>query len=129
MRFLPILPLLLLGFSACTQPTFKTVGMAEGKTLLAAQHSDMQIVDVRTPAEIKQTGIIKGAVVMDYYAPNFGANVQKLNKNRPVFLYCASGSRSAQAAQQLSQQGFLVVYNFSPGMSGWLGAGNPTVKQ
>lgn len=129
MRHLTILPLLLLAFAACTQPTAKTLGMAEGKALLAAKDPNLQIVDLRTPAEINQTGIIEGAIVMNFNAGDFDKKVKQLDKNHPVFLYCAAGGRSASAAQQLQQQGFKTVYDFSPGMSGWLRAGNKTVKQ
>lgn len=129
MRFFSVIPLLMLSFVACTQSGFKTVGLAEGKALLEAKDADLQVVDLRTPAEIKQTGVIEGAVIMNFTASDFDANVQQLSKNHPVFLYCAAGSRSASAAKRLQQQGFKTVYNFSPGMSGWLGAGNKTVKQ
>lgn len=129
MKFLTILPLLFIGFSACTQPVLKTVGLKEAQELLAAKDPNLQIVDLRTPAEVKETGTIAGAVVMDYTAPGFGAKVQQLSKKRPVLVYCAAGGRSASAAQELHQQGFKIVYDMSPGMSGWLNAGNKTVKQ
>lgn len=129
MKILPILPLLLLGFGACTQPVLKTIGIKEAKTLLSAKDPNLQIVDLRTPAEINQTGIIEGAAIIDYSSSDFEAKVKQLSKKRPVFLYCAVGGRSAAAAQQLHQQGFKLVYDFSPGMSGWLQAGNKTVKK
>jgi phage shock protein E len=129
MKYLPILPLLLIGFSACTQPVLKTIGLKEAQALLVANDPNLQIVDLRTPAEIKETGIIAGAKVMDYTAPDFSAKVKQLSKKRPVLVYCAAGGRSASAAQQLHQQGFKMVYDMSPGMSGWLNEGNKTVKQ
>jgi rhodanese-related sulfurtransferase len=129
MKYLPILPLLLLGFAACTQPVLKTIGLKEAQSLLSAKDPNLQIVDLRTPAEIKQTGIIEGAAVIDYSAADFDAKVKALSKKRPVLLYCAAGGRSAAAAQQLHQQGFKTVYDFSPGMSGWLQGGNKTIKK
>jgi rhodanese-related sulfurtransferase len=129
MKYLPILPLLLLGFAACTQPVLKTIGLKEAQSLLSAKDPNLQIVDLRTPAEIKQTGIIEGAAVIDYSASDFNTKVQQLSKKRPVLLYCAVGGRSAAAAQQLHQQGFKTVYDFSPGMSGWLQGGNKTIKK
>ncbi|HLP95813.1 MAG TPA: rhodanese-like domain-containing protein [Saprospiraceae bacterium] len=129
MKYLAIIPFLMLGFIACTQPVMKVIGVKEAKELLAAKDPNLQIVDLRTPAEIKQTGIIEGAAIMDFNAPDFDAKVKQLSKKRPVLLYCAAGGRSAAAAQQLHQQGFRTVYDMSPGMSGWLSSGNKTVKQ
>ena len=129
MKYLPILPLLLLGFAACTQPVLKTIGLKEVQSLLASKDPNLQIVDLRTPAEIMQTGIIEGAAVMDYSSSDFNTKVQQLSKKRPVMLYCAAGGRSAAAARQLHQQGFKLVYDFSGGMSGWLREGNKTVKK
>jgi rhodanese-related sulfurtransferase len=129
MKYLAIIPFLMLGFMACTQPVMKQIGLKEAKELLAAKDPNLQIVDLRTPAEIKQTGIIEGAAIMDFTAADFDAKVKTLSKKRPVLVYCAADGRSASAAQQLHQQGFKTVYDLSPGMSGWLNAGNKTIKQ
>lgn len=88
-----------------------------------------QLVDLRTPEEIQQTGKIEGAQGIDFYSPNFQAQVGKLDKNRPVIVYCATGRRSTLAAQQMTtQMGFKEVYNYTGGMSDWRGRGRKTVR-
>ena len=121
--------LMLLGLVGCTQPVLKKVGVKETQALLGSKDSKLQIVDLRTPGEIATTGSLPGAEFIDFTAPNFAQKVKQLDKTRPVLLYCASGGRSATAAEMLHQQKFALVYEMSPGIDGWLAAGNQTSKQ
>jgi rhodanese-related sulfurtransferase len=43
----------------------------------------------------------------------------EIDKTRPVFLYCAVGSRSAEAAQVLVQSGYSKVYALANGLAEW----------
>ena len=81
------------------------------------------ILDVRTPGEVAQ-GKIAGSVAMDYYAPDFLAKVNELPKDKEIYLYCAVGARSQEAANLLIQQGFTKVYHLSGGIQAWAQAGN-----
>lgn len=129
MKILPILAgFLLLGLIGCTQPVLKKIGVAEAQTLLASKPATLQVVDLRTPAEIAETGAIPGAEFIDMMSSNFEDKIGQLDKKRPVLLYCASGMRSAKAAELLHKQKFMMVYELSPGMNGWLAAGNQTSK-
>ncbi|MFN0175962.1 MAG: rhodanese-like domain-containing protein [Saprospiraceae bacterium] len=119
---------LLFGAVGCTQPVLKKIDVAAAKSLLASKSANLQIVDLRTPGEIAETGSLPGAEFIDYTAPNFAQKVKQLDKKRPVLLYCAAGGRSAAAAEILHQQKFQLVYEMSPGMNGWLAAGNQISK-
>jgi phage shock protein E len=66
------------------------------------------VVDVRTPAEFR-TGAYPGAVNIPLDA--LPQRVGELPKHRPVVLYCASGMRSATAANLLRRAGFAEVVN------------------
>jgi rhodanese-related sulfurtransferase len=114
--------------TGCSQSEYQKIGVKEAQTLISTPNSQLQIVDLRTPREIAATGVIPGAELMDFNAPNFKQQIQQLDKSRPVLLYCASGMRSAQAAAMIDKQKFKSVYEMSPGMNGWLAAGNKTVK-
>lgn len=84
-----------------------------------AASPDAQIVDVRTPEEHKQ-GSIKNALNINYYDDDFAAQaVSKLDKNKPVLLYCARGGRSAKAAKMLKKEGFTDIYDLETGYNGW----------
>jgi rhodanese-related sulfurtransferase len=82
------------------------------------------ILDVRTPGEVAQ-GKIPGSMAMDYYAPDFLTKVNELPKDKEIYLYCAVGARSGEAASLLIEKGFTKVYHLSGGIQAWAQAGQP----
>lgn len=81
-----------------------------------------QLVDVRTPGEYKDGHLAK-AVNIDYKNADFAENVNKLDKNKPVFVYCLAGVRSAAAAKILHDKGFTEIYDMAGGYMKWTAAG------
>lgn len=67
-----------------------------------------QIIDVRTKMEYAG-GHIQGSVNIPLQELQQG--LQKINKDKPVIICCASGMRSASAKSILAQKGFKEVYN------------------
>ena len=82
----------------------------------------IQLVDVRTPAEYKE-GHLPNALNIDFFDPNFEVNIQKLDKTKPVIVYCQRGSRSAKCASQLIANGFVKIYDLDRGFSKWKSRG------
>jgi len=89
--------------------------------------SSAQILDVRTPAEWNE-GIIEGAIMANIYEDDFDQQLEKLDKDKPVAVYCKSGGRSGQAMAKMHDMGFKEVYNLNGGIGAWNNAGQPTVK-
>lgn len=77
-----------------------------------------QIIDVRTPVEFSGEHL-DGAVNIDWNGDNFEDEVSKLDKSKPVFVYCKIGGRSKQAANKLSEMGFTAIYDLSGGILKW----------
>jgi phage shock protein E len=73
-----------------------------------------QLLDVRTPAECSQ-GKVASASCLDFNASDFADKINALDKNKPVFVFCAAGGRSAKAAKILEEKGFKQIYNLSAG--------------
>lgn len=86
------------------------------------------VLDVRTPEEVA-AGKIPGAMAIDFYQTDFLTKVGELPKDREIYLYCAVGGRSSQAAEQLIQQGFTKVYHLEGGIRGWQSAGLPITQE
>jgi len=82
------------------------------------------VVDVRTPDEFNK-GHLKSAINVDINNDNFGSLINKLDKSKPVFVYCLSGSRSSYAKRFMLENGFKVVYDLAGGMIKWRAAGLP----
>ena len=75
---------------------------------IALWKSDTNIVliDVRTPEEIKQTGTIKGAINIDYKTKDYTKKLLSLDKNKKYMFYCKSGGRSGKTVQYMLDNGF-----------------------
>lgn len=89
--------------------------------LQALQQSDTQVIDVREDWEY-DSGHIPGArnIPLGQLPGQLGG------LEGPVIVVCASGGRSAQAAQYLAENGVKNVSNLLGGTGGWISSGLPT---
>jgi thioredoxin len=76
------------------------------------------VIDVRTAAEFS-SGHLNNAVNYDWNGSQFEQQIKKLDKSKPVFVYCLSGGRSAAAASKMRADGFKEVYEMEGGMMKW----------
>jgi rhodanese-related sulfurtransferase len=88
---------------------------------------DPILIDVRTQEEFAQ-GHLANAKVIDVTSGDFETRVSKLDKSKPVFVYCKAGSRSNKAANILSGLGFKEIYDLSGGIIAWRDEKKPTIK-
>jgi thioredoxin 1 len=70
--------------------------------------SNAFLLDVRTAGEFGG-GHLPKATNIDFRSPDFANKIKDLPKDKPVFVYCLSGGRSAQAAEILRKEGFQVT--------------------
>src|SRR5690554_2173846 len=100
-------------------------------------NAEAVVIDVREPAEYG-AGHIAQAVnlprgVLEFQLPSLPqvaaagcapeVALEQL-RQKPVYLICRSGGRSALAALSLQQMGFTQVYSVAGGMNAWNEAGN-----
>jgi rhodanese-related sulfurtransferase/2-polyprenyl-3-methyl-5-hydroxy-6-metoxy-1,4-benzoquinol methylase len=99
----------------------------------AALDPDAVILDVREQDELDATGTIPGAVhvprgLVEFLAdPSSPDCLDELTGRPTVLVYCASGRRSALAAETLRQVGHQSVAHLTGGIAAWLQAGHPVV--
>ncbi len=85
----------------------------------AVINKDVQLIDVRTPREYR-SGHLGNAINIDFYKTNrFVEAFETLNKEKPVYIYCRSGVRSAKAANKLIAMGFQKIYDLEGGILNW----------
>lgn len=94
----------------------KRVTAEEMQTILEME--DVQLVDVRTPEEHEKEHIVNSQNI-DFSSPTFEEDITKLDKAKPVILYCKGGSRSAKCAKKLQEAGFEKIYDLEGGISKW----------
>jgi hydroxyacylglutathione hydrolase len=89
------------------------------------EKSDMQIVDVRRPAEYV-SGHVPHAQNVPLASLDQSLGPLTLEKDKLTAVICAGGYRSSAAASLLQQQGFSNLLNVTGGTSAWINAGYPT---
>lgn len=77
-----------------------------------------QIVDVRTPEEYAGQHIAQ-AQNINWNGSDFEVQAMKLDKKRPVFVYCMMGGRSRKASDKLVELGFSKVFDLQGGIMKW----------
>lgn len=81
---------------------------------LKADKKVAQFIDVRTPNEYNGYHI-KG--FKNIPVDQLASRASELNKDKPVYVMCASGSRSLRACKYLTKAGYQTVYNVNGGIS------------
>lgn len=101
--------------SGSTQSGASLVSMS-GEEL--ASNANILLVDIRTPPEWQQTGIIDGALLVTYSdADSFLAAIEPhLKPGQSLALVCRSGNRTSRAARQISGQIDVPVLDVAGGM-------------
>ncbi len=109
-----------------TVTTNQKKAVTQGKTYLDSpkefydvmQSEDVQLVDVRTAEEF-DAGHLKGAVNICVTCDGFATKMSKIDKSKPVYVYCRSGHRSGNATKMLSKMGFQEVHDMDGGILAW----------
>jgi rhodanese-related sulfurtransferase len=81
-----------------------------------------QLIDVRTSKEYK-SGHLGGAVNIHLYDQDFNERINKLDKNKTVYVYCKVGGRSSEAVDSLKLNGFIHIVELKGGTDAWTEAG------
>ncbi|MFZ2026692.1 MAG: rhodanese-like domain-containing protein [Microgenomates group bacterium] len=84
----------------------------------AIGNAEVTIIDVRTPEEVIK-GAIKGSVSIPLDELESKIEEQIPDKNRTIYLYCLSGSRSEVAADMLTNRGYSQAFSMSNGLLMW----------
>jgi len=112
-------------FQACKDKTTNNGLIGEIEVISPQQVYDavhnnetIQLVDVRTKEEFS-TSHLEGAQNICVTDDDFDEKVKTLDKNKPVYVYCKMGGRSANAAKKLKKLGFTKVYDMEGGILSW----------
>lgn len=97
---------------------FKLLNSAQYEQFIS--ENEVTIIDVRTPAEY-QNGHIKNAQNINVQSGDFKAKMQNFDREKPIYIYCRSGSRSANAGIILEEMGFKEIYDLKGGILSWKG--------
>lgn len=124
-----IILLLLIGCVSCGEVKKGEIVMVSPEQVYEAIYGDgdLQIVDVRTTEEFSVSHL-KDAQNICVTNDDFKEKVAMLDKEKPVYVYCKKGGRSARAAEILKEMGFSKVYDLQGGLQNWEKEGLETIK-
>lgn len=109
---------------SCTAQTRTSLTAEEFEKEITTKQN-IQVLDVRTPGEYF-LGHIKNALQADWNdKKEFDRRIGFIDKNKPVYVYCLSGGRSAAAANKLRRLGYSTVYELAGGTNAWQAANKP----
>ena len=91
-----------------SSPIFAQVLDVESFSKKIVEMPQALLLDVRTSGEFGG-GHLPKATNIDFRSEGFVKEIDKLDKNKPVLIYCLSGGRSAQAAEMMRAKGFQVT--------------------
>ncbi len=113
-----LLLVIIIAFTSYAQNTKNIIlDVADYKEVVVGEA--VQLVDVRTPKEY-QEGFIDDAINIDYLNQvTFNTAFEKLDKNKPLYIYCRSGNRSQKSAKLLLDLGFTEIYDLKGGYIAW----------
>ena len=119
-------------FVADAKSRIREISAADAAALQA--DGKVLILDVREPAEWADAhlaealhvprGMLEAKADNDY--PN--REPRLTDRAQTIIVHCASGARSAMAADVLQQMGFTDVHSLAGGIAAWSAAGLPTVR-
>ena len=114
-------------FSSCGLNDNSSINQMNSDELLDfIEINNAILVDVRTQDEYN-SGYIESSLNIDYLSNGFSENIEKLDKNIPIILYCRSGKRSSMSANKLSKLGFKEIYSLDGGILKWIEIGNSVI--
>lgn len=116
-KLLVILSFIILSCNGQTSKNNKTIEVKDFAAKMEAT-PNAQILDVRTPEEFSSAHI-DNALNIDWLGDKFVVDAEKLDKTKPVFVYCKSGGRSKSAANKLEELGFTTIYELQGGILKW----------
>ncbi len=111
----------------------------DAQQLVKLQSQNVPVIDIRTPGEWKETGVIPGAHKIMFFDERGNYNIQDFlaklskvvkDKNQPFILVCRTAHRTKTVGNFLSKQvGYKNVKELKGGMMyGWMNEGKKTVK-
>ena len=114
--------------TACSSDTatqsIELVSPADAAQVIADDPAGLVVLDIRTPEEFNEARLAD-AIMVDFYADDFEAQLDTLDKEVPYVMYCCTGNRSSEAVKTMKDLDFVEVYEIDGGIVNWYDQGYP----
>ena len=97
---------------------------------------DISIIDIRTSNEWNETGVIPNSLLITFFDKRGNYNLKQWNEKllgnfsykKDIILICRSGRRTKIAADIISKNLGINVYNVTYGIKSWIASNEPLLK-
>jgi len=83
-----------------------------------SQLEDVQLIDFNAPVKQKEP-LIEDTQNIDYLSSSFEQDIEKIDKSKPVIVYCKSANHSAKCAAKMKEAGFVKIYDLDSTVTKW----------
>lgn len=95
--------------------------------LIRLMNQGATVLDIRAQEKFAE-GHIQGAKRLDSHEILKAGETMKNKKEKPLVVYCDSGTLGASAVRQLAAQGFTKAFNLRGGIAAWRAENLPTAR-
>ena len=116
------------GLMLFSQLTFAEIQKVDTSNLKNLILDGVPIIDIRTPGEWSETGIIEGSHLITFFNKKGEVNLGQwlfefdkiADKQKPFILICRSGRRTGVVSKYLNKNfDFVKIYDAADGINGW----------
>ena len=116
------------GLILFSQLTFAEIQKVDTSNLKNLILDGVPIIDIRTPGEWSETGIIEGSHLITFFNKKGEVNLGQwlfefdkiADKQKPFILICRSGRRTGVVSKYLNKNfDFVKIYDAADGINGW----------
>ena len=116
------------GLTLFSQLTFAEIQKVDTSNLKNLILDGVPIIDIRTPIEWSETGIIEGSHLITFFNKKGEVNLGQwlfefdkiADKQKPFILICRSGRRTGVVSKYLNKNfDFVKIYDAADGINGW----------
>ena len=118
----------IIGLTLFSQLTFAEIQKVDTSNLKNLILDGVPIIDIRTPGEWSETGIIEGSHLITFFNKKGEVNLGQwlfefdkiADKQKPFILICRSGRRTGVVSKYLNKNfDFVKIYDAADGINGW----------
>lgn len=121
-----LLLLICVAFNSCKEKESQSARVIEIISVYdmeeAIKADSVQLIDVRSAKEYA-AGHLSSSKNIVYQGEDWDNQVAALDKDQPVYVYCAKGGRSAKCAAILQEAGFTKIFDLDGGITKWINEG------
>ena len=108
----------LIVFNSCSDGKANQIQVVSaGEMQDKLRFNNMQVVDMQPEKDYKKSHLLNAQNIL--YDKNFHKSLEKLDKSKPIAIYCTSGIVSPEAAMILQEAGFTQIYVLEGGIKKW----------